>query len=459
MTPCAIIILAAGQGTRMRSARPKVLHELAGRSLLGHVLITARELKPQRLVVVVGHGAQQVQDAFPDADLLWVTQQPQGGTGHAVMTALPALEGFTGDVLVISGDVPLLESATLKTLREDHGTRGRSLSVLSTRVQPPTGYGRVVRATDGSVRAIVEERDADPATRTIDEVNSGTYCIDSRLLGGWLARLSNDNAQKEYYLTDIVALAVADGVSVGATCHPDASSLAGINSRSQLAAAERLLRDRLVAFWMEHGVTFRDPGSVWIDAEVYIGRDCIIEPHVILGSGVVLGQGCHVGAFCHLDDTRVGDGSVIEPFCHLHGATLEGPNNVGPFARLRPEAHLAPKARVGNFCEVKKAYIGAGTKVNHLSYIGDAHLGAGVNVGAGTITCNYDGVKKHRTEIGDGVFIGSDTQLVAPVRVGDHALIGAGTTVTKDVPAWALALSREPQVNLSDWVKRKRGKD
>ncbi|MBF0625770.1 MAG: bifunctional UDP-N-acetylglucosamine diphosphorylase/glucosamine-1-phosphate N-acetyltransferase GlmU [Magnetococcales bacterium] len=461
MSQCAVLILAAGLGTRMRSRLPKVLHTLAGRPLLAHVLATAKALNPSRIVVVVGYEADRVRAAFPDESVGWVVQEAQLGTGHAVRTALPALEGLNGQpLLILSGDVPLLEPRLLQQALEDHQQANRSLTVLTTTIEPPTGYGRLVRDGAGGVVAIIEERDADPTTRAITEINTGIYCVASDRLPDWLAAIRNDNAQQEYYLTDMVALAATEaargGRPVGASHHLDRTAFMGINDRSQLAGMERIFRDRVVGDWMARGVTFVDPQSCWVAADAVIAQDTIIEPNVIIGPGVAIGADCHIGPFCEIRDSRLGPGVRIRAFCHLDGADLAGANDVGPYARLRPKAVLDQGAKVGNFCEVKKSRVGAGSKVNHLTYIGDAEIGSGVNVGAGTITCNYDGKHKHRTVLEDGVFIGSNTSLVAPVRVGAGAVVGAGSTVTKDVPPGALAVARGRQNTVENWAARKK---
>ncbi len=454
MTDCAILILAAGQGTRMRSALPKVLHPLAGRPLLGHVLAMARSLQPARLAVVVGHQAERIQAAFPDPDLTWVHQAEQLGTAHAVRSALPALADLSGEVLILSGDTPLVEADLLRDLLAHHRREGVGVTVVSMTQTVPMGYGRVVRDAAGGLVRVVEEKDATAAERAITEVNSGIYCVDLARLPAWLSRIAAENAQKEFYLPDLVSVARQEG-AVGLFHHADAQGLAGVNDRRQLATLEAVLRDRLVAHWQRQGVTFIDPHSCWLAVDAVIGQDSVIEPHVILGGETVIGEGCRIGPFCDIRQSQIGAGCQVKGFSHLEGAVLEGANEVGPYARLRPGTVLAERARVGNFCEIKKSHIGAGSKVNHLSYIGDTQMGKGVNVGAGTITCNYDGRHKHQTLIGDGVFIGSDTQLVAPVRVGDGAVIGAGTTVTKEVPAQALAVSRSPQIHIADWKKNK----
>ena len=457
MNHCTILILAAGQGTRMRSALPKVLHPLAGRPLLGHVLATARQLQPLRLAVVIGHQAEVIQGAFPDPDLTWIHQAEQLGTAHAVRCALPALADLSGELLILSGDTPLVEVSLLQALLAQHRQSGVGVTVLSTSQKNPTGYGRIVRDPSGGLQRVVEEKDASVSEQAITEINSGIYCVDLARLPHWLAQIADHNAQREYYLPDMIAIAKREEGGVGILHHGEASSLAGVNNRQQLSTLEGLLRDRLVAHWQSLGVTFTDPNSCWLAVDVVIGQDSVIEPHVILGAKTVIGPQCHIGPFCDIRHTHMGAGCQVKGFCHLEGAVLDGENGVGPYARLRPGTVLAVGAKIGNFCEIKKSHIGAGSKVNHLSYVGDTQMGKGVNVGAGTITCNYDGVHKHQTIIEDGVFIGSDSQLVAPVQIGSGAVIGAGSTVTKTVPAEALALSRSPQKHVLQWKKRKGG--
>ncbi|MBF0282853.1 MAG: bifunctional UDP-N-acetylglucosamine diphosphorylase/glucosamine-1-phosphate N-acetyltransferase GlmU [Magnetococcales bacterium] len=452
MSELSILILAAGKGVRMRSRLPKVLHPLAGMPLLWHVLQAARALNPARLLVVIGHEAEMVRAALDAPDIAWVHQTEQLGTGHAVASALPLLAGAEGSLLILNGDVPLLRPSTLTGLAEEHHARKRAVTLLSTEADLPSGYGRIVRNPAGRLLAIVEEKDADAETRLITEINAGTYCVELAYLAPWLARLSRNNAQGEYYLTDIVALARAENLEIGAMKHADFQELAGVNSRVQLAELERVFRDRKVRRMMESGVGFTDPASCWVAADAIIGQDTRIEPHVVLGPGVVIGSGCRIGPFGEITASRIGDGCVVHAFSHLEGAELQSGNAVGPFARLRPGTVLEPRARVGNFCETKKTRIGVGSKVNHLTYLGDAEIGAGVNIGAGTITCNYDGVHKHKTILEDGVFVGSDVQFVAPVRVGQGAIVGAGTTVTQDVPPDALAVNRTPQKNIAGYA-------
>ncbi|MEO5378016.1 MAG: bifunctional UDP-N-acetylglucosamine diphosphorylase/glucosamine-1-phosphate N-acetyltransferase GlmU [Magnetococcus sp. DMHC-6] len=458
MSAIAIVILAAGQGTRMHSQLPKVLHELAGKPLLAHVLDTCQELVPQKLVVVVGHGADQVRGAFESSvhaqHIDWVVQTPQLGTGHAVRCAYPTFADLDGDVIVLNGDHPLITGEILNDLLTEHRRENRALTLLSTTMDPPTGYGRVIRDSYNGLRAVVEEKDADAAMRKITEVNCGTYCFSIGALGALLERIRNENVQGEYYLPDVIALALADGLPIGVRHHEDSTLLAGINSRRHLAVMEREFRERQVARFMDQGVTFVDPATCWIAVDVAIGEDTVIEPQVILGPGTVIGAQCRIGPFCDIRASRLGAGTIVRGFCHLEGVESMGPNIIGPYARLRPGTHLAAEARVGNFVEIKKSTIGPGSKINHLSYIGDTQMGGGVNVGAGVITCNYDGVNKHCTEIGEDVFIGSDSQLVAPVRIGDRAIVGAGTTITHPVSADALVISRPAQKEIPGWSKR-----
>ncbi|MBF0110308.1 MAG: bifunctional UDP-N-acetylglucosamine diphosphorylase/glucosamine-1-phosphate N-acetyltransferase GlmU [Magnetococcales bacterium] len=455
MTQRTVLILAAGQGTRMCSNLPKVLHTLAWKPILHHVLEAVQPLNPTRLLVVTGYGAQQVEAAFSERSITWVRQKEQKGTGDAVRSALPELRGTPGDLLIMAGDVPLIRTEILEQAFQSHVKSGCSLTLLSTTLEHPTGYGRIVRDGTGMVQAVVEERDATPEIRAIREINSGIYLANLSRLEGWIGRLGNDNAQGEYYLPDIVAMAMNEG-GVHAVHHADGQSLEGINDRSQLARAEAVFRDRKVGALMATGVTFVDPGSCFVAGDVTIGRDTVIAPQCILGPGVKIGSDCRIGPFCHMVDSAIGDKVHIEPFCHLEGAEVTGDSGVGPFARLRPGARMQRGSKVGNFCEIKKSTIGEGSKVSHLAYIGDAEIGRKVNVGAGTITCNYDGKNKHKTVIEDGVFIGSDTQLIAPVRLGKNAVIAAGTSVAKDVPEGALAITRSPQKHVPDWNERKK---
>ena len=425
----AVVVLAAGKGTRMKSARPKVLHPLAGKTMIAHVLDTLAELAPAEQVVVVGAGMDSVAEAV--APRRCAVQDPPLGTGHAVMAAVEAMADFrtAGDSLLVAfGDTPLITSETLATLVEARAAPPHpELVLLGFRPKDPSGYGRILTDSAGQPTAIVEHRDASPAEREIGLCNGGLMLIDAARLPGLLARLGNDNAKGEYYLTDLAALAHADGLAVAVREAPE-EQIMGINSKAELAAAEAVMQDRLRARAMDAGVTLVDPASVWLSADTRLAADVVVEPNVVFGPAVTVGEGAAIRAFSHLEGAEVSAGAVI-----------------GPYARLRPGSRIGRGARVGNFVETKNAVLGEGAKANHLTYLGDSSVGAGANVGAGTITCNYDGFGKHRTEIGAGAFIGSNTALVAPVTVGEGAIVGAGSTVTKDVPDQAVRINRAPQ--------------
>lgn len=447
--PLAAVILAAGEGKRMRSRTAKVLHRLAGRTLVEHVLDAVDALAPDIKVVVTGHQEDAVRAAIADR-AVFAPQAEQLGTGHAVLQAKPALRGLRGDVLVLCGDVPLLTPATLKKLRAVHRRRAALATVLAMHADDPTGYGRVIDDEVSGLR-IVEHADASDAERSVDVVNSGTYCFDSAFLFSALAGLNRDNAQGEYYLTDVIGAAAAKS-SAASFVLPDESECLGVNSRSDLALAEALLRERLVSYWMERGVTFIDPDAVYIGAEVRIGPDTIIGPNVRLEGATRIGAGCTVEGTCFLNDAVIADDVVIRWGVVANEVTIKRGAKVGPYAHLRPEAELGEDVHIGNFVEVKKSRIGRGSKANHLTYIGDATVGRDTNIGAGTITCNYDGFDKHRTTIGDRVQIGSDTQLVAPVELGSDSYVAAGSTVTRDVEAGSLVFNDKRQKSRSGWV-------
>lgn len=445
-----IVILAAGQGKRMHSDRPKVLHELGGRPLLAHVLATAQTLAPRRICVVYGHGGETVREAFADAAVQWVLQEPQLGTGHAVQQALPHLDP-DGPTLVLYGDVPLIRAETLKPLLE--AAAQGSLALLTVELDDPAGYGRIVRADDGRVLRIVEHKDATPEQLRVREVNTGIMALPTRRLAAWVGSLQNDNAQGEYYLTDIIARAVAEGVEVRAFQPGAVWETLGVNSKAQLAELERIHQRNIAAQLLEQGVTLADPARLDVRGSLACGRDVHIDVNCVFEGEVVLGDRVYVGPNCVLRNVRIAADTRIEAFCHLDGADIGANCRIGPYARLRPQTQLAESVHIGNFCEVKASSIGAHSKANHLSYIGDSEVGRNVNVGAGTITCNYDGANKHRTVIEDDVFIGSDTQLIAPVRVGRGATLAAGTTLTKDAPAEQLTLSRVRQVSIANWKR------
>ena len=443
----ALIILAAGKGTRMKSDLVKVLHPLAGTPMLSYTLDLARSLKPERAVVVVGFQADLVRDKFNADDLIFSFQREQLGTGHAVLAASPALQGFQGRVLILSGDVPLLTEGTVRKFLKAHEDRRATLSVLTTHLDEPTGYGRVFRGAEGSLLRIVEERDLRPGEETIREINTGIYLADAAFLFSSLSSLSNQNAQKEYYLTDIVRMASSQDKSVFPVLADNPAEVMGINTRVELARASQCLRRKITEKHMLEGVTLIDPGTTYIDRQVKIGQDTVIYPNNYLLGSTSLGKGCVVEPGCKLTDTQVGNFVTIKASSVISESVIEDRVDVGPFAHLRPQTVLREGSRIGNFVEVKKSIIGKGTKANHLTYIGDATVGENVNVGAGTITCNYDGRKKHPTVIEDGVFIGSNTELVAPIKVGRDSIIGAGSTITKEVPPETLAVSRARQVH------------
>ena len=448
-----VVILAAGLGKRMHSDLPKVLHPLAGKPLLAHVLATARSLKPGVICVVYGHGGERVRSALDQADLIWARQEPQLGTGHALAQALPHLNPKAA-TLVLYGDVPLIRAETLTALCH---AAGKGLALLTMELDDPSGYGRIIRSR-GTVRRIVEEKDATAAERMLREINTGIMVLPSGRLKAWLAGLNNKNAQKEYYLTDVVAAAVADKVPVSSARPGAVWETLGVNSKTQLAEIERIFQRGVAVELMQRGVTLSDPARIDVRGDLACARDVAIDVNCVFEGEVALGEGVSVGANCVLRDVKVAAGTRIEPFCHLDQADIGARCRIGPYARLRPGATLAEEVHVGNFVEVKASRIAARSKANHLAYIGDTSVGQDVNIGAGTITCNYDGVNKHRTIIEDDVFIGSDTQLVAPVRVGKGATLGAGTTLTKDAPAGALTVSRAKQVTIADWkrpVKKK----
>jgi bifunctional UDP-N-acetylglucosamine pyrophosphorylase/glucosamine-1-phosphate N-acetyltransferase len=445
-----VVILAAGKGTRMRSELPKVLHPLAGRPLLGHVIDTARHLKPSRILVVYGHGGERVPQAFAGQEMIWVKQAQQLGTGHAMQQAAAHLDDG-GLTLILYGDVPLTTAATLEVLLQAAQCGG--VGLLTVELPDPEGYGRIVRNAQGEVQAIVEHKDASVAQREIREINTGIMALPNVAMKKWLAALSNDNAQKEYYLTDVIAMAVRDGVKVN-TSHPKRHwEVLGVNSPAQLAHLERLHQHEVAMTLMDNGVRLADPKRIDVRGELGCGRDVSIDINCVFEGQVILGDNVAVGANCVLRDVSVGPGTKIAPFSLIEEATIGADGRIGPFARIRPGTQLADEVHIGNFVELKNSQVAQGSKINHLSYVGDATIGQKVNIGAGTITCNYDGANKHRTIIEDEAFIGSDTQLVAPVTVGKGATIGAGATITKDAPAEQLTLSRAKQVSVPGWKR------
>jgi len=448
--PLDVIVLAAGLGKRMRSDLPKVLHPLAGRPLLAHVLDAAKALAPRKTIVVHGHEADKVRTAFNDESLAWVLQSEQLGTGHAVVQAMPQVRA--DEVVILYGDVPLIRPATLSRLRQ--AAQG-GLALLSVELEKPKGYGRIVRE-GGAVKRIVEEKDASSAEKAIREVNAGFMAMDAKRLAAWTKKLSNKNAQKEYYLTDVVALAVAEGVRVEAVKVEDPWEVAGVNSKQELAALERVAQSRQAERLLEAGVTLADPARIDVRGRLECGRDVTIDVNCVFEGDITLGDGVRIGANCVLRNVRVGEGSEVRAFSHLDDADVGARCIVGPYARLRPGASLADEVHIGNFVEVKASRLGKGSKANHLSYLGDSEVGAAVNIGAGTITCNYDGVNKHKTVIEDGCFIGSDATLVAPVRIGKGSYIGAGSTISKDTPPGQLTVARAKQTSIPGWKPPKK---
>lgn len=444
-----VVILAAGQGTRMRSALPKVLHAVAGKPMLRHVVDAARALHPERIHVVIGHGADQVRQSFADAaDLNFIIQEQQLGTGHAVAQAIPHIKGQK--VLVLYGDVPLTEPETLQRLLAQ---LNESLAVLTVHLEDPSGYGRIVRNPQGAIQAIVEHKDASAEQRTITECNTGILAAPRDRLCDWLANLSNNNAQGEYYLTDIIAAAVAEGLPVVSEHPQHTLEVQGANDRIQLALLERYHQRTQAKRLMQQGVTLMDPERFDVRGEVQVGKDILIDINVVLEGRVIIEDGVQIGPGCCIKDSILRRNSVVKSYSHLEGTELGEQADCGPFARLRPGTVLKAKAHVGNFVELKNAVMGEGAKAGHLTYLGDAEIGARTNIGAGTITCNYDGANKHRTVMGEDVFIGSNSSLVAPVTLGDGATTGAGSTITQDVPEHTLALGRARQACVTGWKR------
>ena len=451
-----IVILAAGKGRRMHSNIAKVLHRISGRTLVDHVLRTAGTLSARSTTVVVGHLAGQVTTALADRPgLRVVLQGEQLGTAHALIETAPLFSGATGTLLMLSGDVPLLRPATLGRLLETHAASRAVATVLTALTDRPYGYGRIVRS-GGKIARIVEERDASPAERRIKEINAGVYAFDLAPLFPSLQKIASENAQGEYYLTDLVSVYRRRKQTVDTLLLPDTSEIRGVNSRTELAEVAALVRQRKNEELMGAGVTIVDPATTYIDDDVVVGTDTVIHPGVVLEGRTRVGKACEIHAFVRIADSTIGDRVAVNNHCVITGATIADDARVGPFAHLRPEADVRERARVGNFVELKKTVLGPGSKASHLAYLGDATIGADVNVGAGTITCNYDGVRKHQTVIDDGAFIGSDSQLVAPVRVGAGAYVAAGSSITRDVPPGALAIARGQQVNKEGWVERKK---
>lgn len=451
MQQLSVVILAAGKGKRMVSDLPKVLHRVGGKPLLGHVLDTASRLDAATRLVVYGYGGEMVKTVFAnEKDVLWVEQAEQLGTGHAVAQALPLLD-TASVVLVLYGDVPLIQPETLQPLIAE-ARQGR-LALLTVELTDPSGYGRIVRDEQRRVQRIVEEKDATPSERCLCEINTGILAVAAEKLRDWVAKLDNGNSQGEYYLTDIVALAAHDGVPVEAFSVTEPAEVQGVNDRRQLVELERVYQARQAEALLLNGATLLDPARIDIRGTVMTGKDVIIDVDVVFEGTVRLGDRVRIGPFCVLRDAVIGDDVEVFSHCRVEAAEIGSGAQIGPFARLRPGARLASQVHIGNFVEIKNANVGSSSKVNHLTYIGDAEIGSNVNVGAGTITCNYDGANKHKTVIGDGAFIGSNSSLVAPVRVGKDATVGAGSSVSRDVPDGSLCLTRAPRKDVSNWAR------
>ena len=449
-----IVILAAGMGKRMNSDLPKVLHSLAGKPLLAHVLDTARSLNPGRLIVVYGHGGELVQKKITENDLAFVKQEPQLGTGHAVMQAVSLLDESM-PTLVLYGDVPLIGQASLSRLLEAAGAN--KLGILTAELDDPTGYGRIIR-DNGQINRIVEQKDGNSVELAVNEINTGIMVIPTVPLKRWLSSLSNNNAQGEYYLTDIVGKAVAEQIEV-TSAQPDAIwETLGVNSKRQLAELERIYQKNMAEALLDKGVGLADPDRIDIRGSLTCGRDVFIDVNCVFEGHVVLDDGVFIGANCVIRDCDIGKNAEVRPFCHLEGAKVGSASLIGPYARLRPGAELGEEVHIGNFVEVKNSQIASHSKANHLAYVGDSTVGSRVNIGAGAITCNYDGANKHKTVIEDDVFIGTNCELVAPVKVGSGATVGAGTTLTKDVPAGSLTVSGAKQTTINDWKRPEKEK-
>jgi bifunctional UDP-N-acetylglucosamine pyrophosphorylase / glucosamine-1-phosphate N-acetyltransferase len=451
-----VVVLAAGKGTRMKSTLPKVLHRAGGLPLIEQVFRSADALSPQTITVIVGHQAKGVREGLGERlGLHFALQEPQLGTGHAVLQAEPALRGRTGTVVLLSGDVPLLRAATLGELVRVHAERRASATVLTAVLEDPDGYGRIVRGADGSIEAIVEHRDATPEQRQIAEINSGIYAFDLAPLFDALRQIGASNAQGEYYLPDLISIYRSRGLGVETVVADDPREILGVNSRKELADVTAVLKTRRNEELMESGVTIVDPATTFVGPDVTIAADTTIHPGVYLEGRTRIGAGCVIHSGVRIVDSTVDDGVTINNFCVIVESHVARGARIGPFAHIRPQSHVGEDAHVGNFVELKKTALGRGSKANHLSYLGDATIGEKVNVGAGTITCNYDGVSKHQTIIEDGAFIGSDSQLIAPVRIGKGAYVAAGSSVTDDVPPESLAIARSKQTNKEGWVSRK----
>jgi bifunctional UDP-N-acetylglucosamine pyrophosphorylase/glucosamine-1-phosphate N-acetyltransferase len=458
MSNLGVIILAAGLGKRMNSSLPKVLHCIAGKPLFSYPLKIARSLGAKKVAVVVGHGAESVQQTCGDNEVTWVLQERQLGTGHAVGCAKRVFAGFSGDLLILNGDVPLINRESLLKLLRRHSEKKATLTFVTARLEDPYGYGRILRHANGELVRIVEEKDATDAEKKIGEINAGIYAVSSDFLFSALEGITNSNRQQEYYLTDIVAAALKDGARIGTIEAEDAREIMGINTREELALMEKTLQERINRSWMEAGVTLKDPQTTYIDEAVKIGKDTIIGPNTHLLGNTVIGERCRIDGSAYLTNMRLADDIHLKFSVVMADSQIDDGAIVGPFAHLRPGTHLGPRVHLGNFVEAKQATIGAGSKANHLTYLGDVTVGRDTNIGAGTITCNYDGFKKYRTAIGDRVQVGSDTTLVSPVTLGDDVYVATATTVRRDVPAGALVYNERVEKVRDGWTEQKRKK-
>jgi bifunctional UDP-N-acetylglucosamine pyrophosphorylase/glucosamine-1-phosphate N-acetyltransferase len=458
MKDLGVIILAAGQGTRMKSGLPKVLHKIGGKPLFLHVLETAKLSKPGRVAIVIGHGAAAVREAYAGGDVCWVVQEKQLGTGHAVLCAEKSFLDFAGDLLILSGDVPLIQERTLRTMIARHREAKAALTLVTTVLNDPTGYGRILRDEDGGLRSTVEEKDATDEQRRIHEVNAGAYVVQREFLFEALQKVRNDNRQGEYYLPDIVGIGLCLGRRIATVQVEDSREIMGINTREELARMEKTLRERINKKWMDAGVTLKDPDTTYIEEGVTIGSDTVIGPNTQLYGNTVIGERCQIDGTAYVMDGRIGDDVHLRFSVVLTGCEVEQRAIIGPFAHIRPGTLLGPDVHIGNFVEAKEAKVGAGTKANHLTYLGDCTVGRDTNIGAGTITCNYDGFRKYKTRIGDRVQVGSDTTLVAPISLGDDVYIATATTLRHDVPAGALVYNERQETVREGWTEQKRNK-
>jgi bifunctional UDP-N-acetylglucosamine pyrophosphorylase/glucosamine-1-phosphate N-acetyltransferase len=458
MQELGVVVLAAGQGTRMKSNLPKVLHPLGGRPLFLHVLRTAKRLNPRPVAIVIGHGAEAVRSAYAGNDVAWILQEQQRGTGHAVLCAKEAFKGFEGEVIILSGDVPFIREQTLHMLVAHHRSRNAAVTLLTAFLDEPRGYGRILRDDHGNVTGIVEEKDATLGERGIREINAGVYVVSAPFAFAALSEVKNHNQQSEYYLPDIVAIGLAQGADVETVRVDDVREILGVNTREELAFMEKDLRQSINKKWMLAGVTFKDPDTTYIEDDVTIGKDTVIGPNTQLRGKTVVGERCQIDGSAFLTDAQIGDEVHLRFSVVMTGCRVENGAIIGPFAHLRPGSNLGPNVHIGNFVETKEAKIGEGTKANHLTYLGDVTIGSETNIGAGTITCNYDGFHKYNTTIGDRVQVGSDTTLIAPVSLGDDVYVATASTVRHDVPAGALVYNQRDERVREGWTEQKRKK-